>query len=276
MGDIHDEKRLREFAKTIAPQDVQLWYQIGLLGRRDMPHAPNHRQALEMTLMRMLAFKPVGVTGQPQMVAAAAGQNTAPAAAPTPVASVPAVTSTAPVPTAAQSSASVATTTPAPRAKPPPPAATTTEAASEQPPAELLPPADLNWKPADWPEIVAGLPVSGMPLQLARNCVMASAKGDQVHLLLDPEYDTLGAPRWKERLREKMSVYAKGEIQLKVEVPKELTANTPAVVEKQAETDKLQGARDAIAGDPVVQEICEKFDGTVSTGSIKPVDPSAD
>ena len=115
-----------------------------------------------------------------------------------------------------------------------------------------------------------------MPLQLARNCVLASANGDQVHLLLDPEYDTLSAPRWKERLREKMSIYAKGDIQLKVEVPRELSTATPAVVEKQAETDKLQGARDAIAGDPVVQEICEKFDGTVSTGSIKPVDPPAE
>lgn len=272
VGDIHDEKRLRKFAKDIPPQDVQLWYQIGLLGRRDMPHAPNHRQALEMTLMRMLAFKPVGVTGQPQMAGTGGGQNpSAPEAPP----SVAATASPAPVartaPAVESSSPAAAPTVPARRAAPPPPA--TTEVTPEQPPVEALPPAKLNWKPADWPDIVAALPVSGMPLQLARNCVLSSAKGDQVHLLLDPEYDTLGAPRWKERLREKMSVYAKGEIQLKVEVPKELTTGTPAVVEKQAETDKLQGARDAIAGDPVVQEICEKFDGTVSTGSIKPVEP---
>ena len=263
-GDVHDVKRLRGFAKDIAPQDVQLWYQIGLLGRRDMPFAPNHRQALEMTLMRMLAFKPVGVTGQPQMAgsapAVAASVAQTKQAAPAPVPAKPAVQPPAARP------AQVATPTAKSSAKHAP------EAASIEP-AVVLPPADISWKPDDWSGIVSELPVSGMPLQLARNCVLASAKGDQVHLLLDPEYDTLGAPRWKERLREKMSVYAKGEIQLKVEVPKELSSGTPAVVEKQAETDKLQSARDAIAGDPVVQEICEKFDGTVSTGSIKPVEP---
>lgn len=112
-----------------------------------------------------------------------------------------------------------------------------------------------------------------MPLQLARNCVLVSAEGDQLHLQLDPEYDSLGGPRYKERLREKISVYAKGEVQLKVEIPKALTTGTPAAAEKQAESDKLQSARDAIAGDPLVQEIVDKFDATVSTGSIKPVEP---
>ena len=111
-----------------------------------------------------------------------------------------------------------------------------------------------------------------MPLQLARNCVLVQANADQVHLQLDPEYESLAAPRWKERLREKMSVHAQGEVQLKVEVPKTLEVGTPAMVEKQAESDRLQSARTAIEQDPIVKEICEKFDGTVSTGSIKPVE----
>ena len=58
QSNAHDENRLQEFAKSISPQDVQLWYQIGITGRRDMPYAPNQRQALEMILIRMLAFKP--------------------------------------------------------------------------------------------------------------------------------------------------------------------------------------------------------------------------
>ena len=137
-------------------------------------------------------------------------------------------------------------------------------------------PASISWKPDQWLNIVAELPVSGMPLQLARNCVLQSAEGASVHLLLDPEYATLAAPRLKERLREKMSVYAKGEVQLKVDVPKELTGSTPAQAEKQAEQAKLEQARTAIADDPVVQEICKQFDGTVSTGSIKPIAPGGD
>ncbi len=273
-GDIHDEKRLREFAKNIPPQDVQLWYQIGLLGRRDMPFAPSHRQALEMTLIRMLAFKPVGVTGQPQIAPAAAAAR-APVASPVASAAAQPAVNTTPAPPAPQPKEQAAKRK-ASVPQDPAPQQAAPEAAAPEPETPPLPPADLAWKPEDWPEIVAALPVSGMPLQLARNCVLASAQGDKVHLMLDPEYDTLAAPRWKDRLREKMSVYAQGQIELKVEVPKELSAGTPAVVEKQAENDKLQSARNAIADDPVVQEICEKFGGTVSTGSIKPVDPEAD
>ncbi len=272
LGEVHDEKRLRDFARTISPQDVQLWYQIGLLGRRDLPFAPNQRQALEMTLIRMLAFKPVAANAPEQI---AQGQ---PAAGRSPAA--PAPVATAPQP-AARAPAAPKAAAPAPRGRSAParsaPAATApaTEAPAEpvaEAEAPALPPARLSWTPDQWGEICDNLPVSGMPLQLARNCILASASEDQLHLQLDPEYESLAAPRWKERLREKLSVYAEGEVQLKVEVPKALSAGTPAVAAKQAEQAKMQSARSAIEDDPVVQEICEKFDGTVNTGSIKPVD----
>jgi len=135
-----------------------------------------------------------------------------------------------------------------------------------------LPPAKLKWKPADWRQILAEVDVSGMPLQLGRNCILHSAAKDQVHLHLDPEYETLGSPRSKERLREKMSLYAGGEVQLKVTIPADRPEGTPAMLEKQAEQDKLNEARSSIADDPVVAEIVAKFDAEVSTGSIRPVD----
>ena len=65
-SDVYDEKRLQAFAKKISPQDTQLWYQIGLTGRRDMPYAPNQREALEMTLIRMLVFKPLSLKDLPK------------------------------------------------------------------------------------------------------------------------------------------------------------------------------------------------------------------
>ncbi|MCL5668901.1 MAG: DNA polymerase III subunit gamma/tau [Gammaproteobacteria bacterium] len=46
-------------AKTMTPEDVQLYYQIGVNGRRDLPYAPDVRTGFEMTLLRMLAFRPV-------------------------------------------------------------------------------------------------------------------------------------------------------------------------------------------------------------------------
>src|SRR5690606_41049407 len=40
------------------PELVQLWYQMALGGRRDLPLAPGARAGFEMSLLRMLAFRP--------------------------------------------------------------------------------------------------------------------------------------------------------------------------------------------------------------------------
>ncbi len=54
-----DREGLEALARAAAPEDVQLWYQIALQGRRDLPHAADPRGGFEMTLLRMLAFRPV-------------------------------------------------------------------------------------------------------------------------------------------------------------------------------------------------------------------------
>lgn len=46
-------------AKALSAEDVQLYYQIGLMGQRDLPWAPDPRTGLEMVLLRMLAFRPL-------------------------------------------------------------------------------------------------------------------------------------------------------------------------------------------------------------------------
>ena len=53
-----DAERILALAKRLRPEDVQLFYQIGLLGQRDLPLAPEPRGGFEMTLLRMLAFRP--------------------------------------------------------------------------------------------------------------------------------------------------------------------------------------------------------------------------
>ncbi|MCC8419513.1 DNA polymerase III subunit gamma/tau [Photorhabdus thracensis] len=52
------EGRLRILAKAISPEDLQLYYQTLLIGRRDLPYAPERRMGVEMTLLRALAFHP--------------------------------------------------------------------------------------------------------------------------------------------------------------------------------------------------------------------------
>ncbi len=56
-----DRDLLLALAARFTPEDIQLYYQIGIQGRGDMAHAPDLRTALEMTLLRMLAFRPQGV-----------------------------------------------------------------------------------------------------------------------------------------------------------------------------------------------------------------------
>ncbi|MFC0269685.1 DNA polymerase III subunit gamma/tau [Kushneria aurantia] len=55
-----DREALLELAGRFSAEDVQLYYQIAIAGRGDMDSAPEARTALEMTLLRMLAFRPQG------------------------------------------------------------------------------------------------------------------------------------------------------------------------------------------------------------------------
>ncbi|WXT40673.1 DNA polymerase III subunit gamma/tau [Salmonella enterica subsp. enterica serovar Infantis] len=52
------EQRMRELARTVPPGDLQLYYQTLLIGRKELPWAPNRRMGVEMTLLRALAFHP--------------------------------------------------------------------------------------------------------------------------------------------------------------------------------------------------------------------------
>jgi DNA polymerase-3 subunit gamma/tau len=53
-----DATQLATLAQAISPEDAQLYYQIALGGRRDLTMAPEPRSGFEMTLLRMLAFRP--------------------------------------------------------------------------------------------------------------------------------------------------------------------------------------------------------------------------
>ena len=58
--ELFDPALAAELAGAIGAEDVQLYYQTAILGRRDLPLAPDPRTGFEMTLVRMLAFRPAG------------------------------------------------------------------------------------------------------------------------------------------------------------------------------------------------------------------------
>lgn len=62
----HNEQRMRELARQISPQDLQLYYQTLLVGRKELAYAPDRRMGIEMTLLRALAFHPKTVMNNPE------------------------------------------------------------------------------------------------------------------------------------------------------------------------------------------------------------------
>ena len=61
-----DRDRVLALAQALPAEDVQFYYQMGLIGRRDLPLAPDPRSGFEMVLLRMLAFRPAGGEDAPR------------------------------------------------------------------------------------------------------------------------------------------------------------------------------------------------------------------
>lgn len=61
-----DRDRVLALAQALPAEDVQFYYQMGLIGRRDLPLAPDPRGGFEMVLLRMLAFRPADTADAPR------------------------------------------------------------------------------------------------------------------------------------------------------------------------------------------------------------------
>ncbi|MCF7503383.1 MULTISPECIES: DNA polymerase III subunit gamma/tau [Vibrio] len=72
-----DAERLELLSKALSPQDIQLYYQIVLKGRQDLPLSPTARVGIEMVVLRMLAFRPT----EQVSATAISTESTSPAAA---------------------------------------------------------------------------------------------------------------------------------------------------------------------------------------------------
>ncbi|MFO6421996.1 DNA polymerase III subunit gamma/tau [Motilimonas sp. KMU-193] len=73
LNALDDSEPIRVLSEQLSPEQVQLYYQIAIKGKQDLPLAPEPRIGLEMTLLRMLAFHPL--TTSARAAHAAAGQR---------------------------------------------------------------------------------------------------------------------------------------------------------------------------------------------------------
>ena len=155
---------LRELAQRMDPEDVQLYYQVGLVGRRDLPLSPEPRGGLEMILLRMLAFRPV-TSGQTETLRQ-----------PTPARPAAAVT-----PGRAGSATAGAAVVTAPVA--------TTSSLSED---------------ADWSALVECMQLKGMLRELAMNCAVQGHADGQWTLTLGSEHQQLLSKQRQQQLQTRL------------------------------------------------------------------------
>jgi DNA polymerase-3 subunit gamma/tau len=260
--EIIDAALLRPLAEGLAPEDVQLYYQCAILGRRDLHLAPDPRTGFEMTLLRMLAFR---LDGTPGSVSAGAPARPGVREGDALTAARAAVS----VSTSAMTSTPAAATTAAVRA--PVPATAPTAAVSMTAPmsvsasvsATTAAPIDIG----DWSALVSQLGLTGVAAQLARNCAVLKVQGGVVQLSLDSRFGARTAAA-ESRLAQALSTHFGQTLTLQFNTTP--GAETPAQAEERAGQVQLEAARRAVSDDPTVRALQERFGAMLLPETIRP------
>lgn len=235
-----DYEQIQTLAQKISPEDIQLFYQIGLMGQRDLPLAPDPRSGFEMVLLRMLAFRPEQNPAQARKGASAEKRPQASGVEPT-----------QPAPRIAQ--ADRLEQTAQPELQPAPKTGGTA--------------ADLQ----DWNMVVASLDLGGISRQLAENCQYRDWNGNTLTLSLDPAHQHMRVDSSEQRLVKAVQEFLGTEVKLKILVEQSDIA-TPAQQQAKAKAERQREAEQAMSDDPVVRAAQEQFGAHLITDSVKPID----
>jgi len=271
-----DAERIAELAGKLTAEDVQLFYQMALNGKRDLPHAADPRSGFEMTLLRMLAFRPAllpesGAVGSDRSSAtgSAAGPGGATQAAPTPSRQTVPIPQTDPV---SLRSASQAATEYQPTAPAPVPVERAHQAQPEAPASRIdratAPPMVA---PEDWPDLLAKLGLAGIVQNIASHCVLRAQQGTDFHFILDESNLALFNPGHADRIRLALQNYFDTPVSVSIE-PGQPQGETPAQRSARRAAERQQEAEQAIEHDPQLQQLIQRFDGELDRASITPLD----
>src|SRR3984957_6315819 len=216
--ELHPPELLARLAAQISAEDLQLYYQTAILGRRDLAFAPDARTGFRMTLIRMLAFRPASAPGA---LAASSGATPMRAGASGPGA--------APAATTHREAAAPMSVTPVPTFPPEP--VSPVPAMSAVSPASPVPQeAPLMPEPSaalDWPAIVASLELQGLPRELARNCALLGREGATLRLALDPRSASMRTRALEDKLAQALARYFGSSVRLQFEL-RDDAPETPA------------------------------------------------
>ena len=222
---------------------MQLYYQTALIGRRDLHLAPDPRSGAEMTLLRMLAFRP-----------AAAGKTTAGGGKRATTAAKP-VKQAAPAVQQAQ-----------PAREQPAPAAT-----------QATPARESTWQDPDWAALVPRLDLKGAVRMLAINCAYLRRDKDTLYFSADTNAESVLTPERRKALAEAVSAHFGEPLRVDIafdahrEAPE---AETPVQQESRETEERYAAARASLESDPNVQRMKTMFGAELKTDSIEPISPA--
>lgn len=265
---------IRDLAQGLSPEDVQLFYQVILLGQQDLPLAPDPRTGLEMVLLRALAFRPEGApldepaavrhgSATAERAAVPAGQGLGPAptvGAHGPTGPVGVAPAGAPSAGQAKASAWPAAAEPAIQGHP-----------GSRAPVPSAPHGFRLQGPEDWHPLVARLRLRAVAAELANNCEFASWDGARLCLNLDPSGQQMHVPAAEQRLRNALAEVLGTPVDLEIRVRRP-DQDTPAQRRARQEAERQLGAQTQLQTDPVAMGLKERFDAEWVPDSIKPWD----
>ncbi len=237
-----------ELARRLSPEDCQLFYQIGLIGRRDLSLAPDPQSGFEMVLLRMLAFRPA--EGEPRSFGSKsepAESVTRQAATTQSVGAVPSDAGPGTVAAPTQSAVTGETKTDL--------AVSETETASVPPQAREL----------DWNATVARLELHGLVRELARNVALKGCKGRFVDLLLAPQHENLRVDRLVEGLESALKEQLALDVKIRLAVEGERELDTPSRRLSEAEAERHREAVRNIEADPTIRTLQDQFGATIES-----------
>jgi DNA polymerase III subunit gamma/tau len=262
-----DENGIAELAAALSTEETQLFYQISIVGRRDLPLAPTARAGFEMTLLRMLAFRPDDV-GRPVPAGAARSADVAPPVAkPAPMAApIPAALPKSP-PAASRPDARAATVDASTRN--PPPAASPAPAAA--PAIADPPPPRAVVDATDWSALIDAAGLKGPVGQLAQHASLIAVEQNVVRLALKPAHEHFNAPPLVLVMEEKLGGVLGRAIKVRFEkASAERLPDAPAEIAGRERSARQQATEQAMNDDPVVQALMRDFDARLIPDSIRP------
>ncbi len=298
---------IRRFAQALAPEQVQLYYQIATLGRSELGLAPDEYAGFTMTLLRMLAFYPAQASSTLPISDTQARQLNAepnarpnilpveqaqakytPASAAKAVLAASTVSAAAPLPTvqvkqqdaisklneiAKIAAVTVDQTQPLHVSDELPNAGSTKTRIAPQNShknADKLALGSISLAQLEstrWPEVVASLKLSGLAKQLAMQSELLRIEGSR--LTLRVPLAQLAERAYIEKLSEALSQYFAQPLNISTEIG--VVACTAAAVDEAERVRRQQKAEQVIEQDSFAQALMQTFDATIVPGSVRPI-----